>query len=124
MVVTSRIRFGSKLRRKNYITVAGGNRRASTLCSNIQIGYWKLARTYIRTKICQISYWVASSILSQRNSAAQVRAVKRFILVAQGCEFLGNYNGLFMIMMAFQIHAISRLMDTWEVRNHTCFEHC
>ncbi len=63
----------------------------------------------------QVSYWVASNILCQKSASTQLRAVNRFILIAQWCEQMGNYNSLMEILGGFHLWAVSRLKRTWNL---------
>ena len=67
----------------------------------------------------QVSSWVASHVLSQTFQTHRARAAQRFILIAEWCERLGNYNALMEILGGFNLWCISRLRKSWPVRNPT-----
>lgn len=65
----------------------------------------------------QVSYWVASNILAQKTAATQSRALNRYVLIAQWCEQLGNFNSLMGILGGFHLWCISRLRKVFNVWN-------
>lgn len=56
-----------------------------------------------------LASWVASNILSQRNKKTQTKALTHFILVAQFCEQIGNFNTMNAVISGFDLWCISRL---------------
>lgn len=61
----------------------------------------------------QISYWVATEVLTKQDRKTQVKIIKKFIKTAYICYHLGNFNSMMEILSGLNNISISRLKDTW-----------
>lgn len=61
----------------------------------------------------EITNWIASLILAQKTPSIGSKVLKKFILIAQACEQLGNYNTVMEILGAFNLWAINRLKNLY-----------
>jgi hypothetical protein len=57
----------------------------------------------------QISYWVATEILTKQDRKTQVKIIKKFIKTAYICFHLGNFNSMMEILSGLNNISISRL---------------
>lgn len=62
----------------------------------------------------QVSSWVATEIVRQEKLKDRVSYVKQFILIAQKCRELGNFNATMEILSGLQNSSVFRLRKTWE----------
>lgn len=62
----------------------------------------------------RMTFWVASTILSQQDIKQRCLLVKHFILVADRCRGLNNFNSLMSILAALNSAPVSRLSRTWD----------
>ncbi|EGC38273.1 hypothetical protein DICPUDRAFT_53443 [Dictyostelium purpureum] len=62
----------------------------------------------------QVSSWVATEILRQEKLKDRVSYIKRFILLAQKCRELNNFNATMEILSGLQNSSVYRLRKTWE----------
>ncbi|EGG23398.1 leucine-rich repeat-containing protein [Cavenderia fasciculata] len=61
-----------------------------------------------------VSIWVATEVVRAEKIKERVSIVKRFILVAQKCREIGNFNGCMEILSGLQQTSVYRLSKTWE----------
>ncbi|GAM23342.1 hypothetical protein SAMD00019534_065170 [Acytostelium subglobosum LB1] len=61
-----------------------------------------------------VSVWVATEIVRTEKLKERVGVVKRFIIIAQKCREMGNFNGCMEILSGLQNSAVYRLSKTWE----------
>ena len=57
--------------------------------------------------------WIITQILSEFDIKERAKIIKFFILVAQKCKELSNYDGVMSIIGALQTCSIDRLKKTW-----------
>lgn len=60
-----------------------------------------------------VSGWVASSIVTQSDFRRRSSLLKKFIIIAQKCRSIGNYNTLMEVMAGLNNGAVRRLKNTW-----------
>ncbi|ORY93827.1 ras guanine nucleotide exchange factor domain-containing protein [Syncephalastrum racemosum] len=63
----------------------------------------------------QVTAWVTDSILSKDEVKKRGAVVKHWILVAERCRYLNNFNTCMAILSAFDNSSIGRLKRTWEL---------
>lgn len=63
----------------------------------------------------QVTAWVTDSILSKEEVKKRAGVLKHWILVAERCRLLNNYNTCMAILSAFDNGSIGRLKRTWEL---------
>lgn len=63
----------------------------------------------------QITAWVTDSILSKEETKRRASVLKHWILVAERCRSLNNFNTCMAILSAFDNGSIGRLKRTWEL---------
>ncbi|KAJ3249779.1 hypothetical protein HK104_007561 [Borealophlyctis nickersoniae] len=63
----------------------------------------------------QVTGWVASSIVSERDIKKRAQLIKQFILIADRCQSLNNFNTLMSILAGLNSAPIHRLKRTWEL---------
>ncbi|KAI8364223.1 ras guanine nucleotide exchange factor domain-containing protein [Blakeslea trispora] len=63
----------------------------------------------------QVTAWVTDSILSKDNVKKRATVMKHWILVAERCRSLQNFNTCMAILSAFDNGSIGRLKRTWEL---------
>lgn len=61
-----------------------------------------------------VSYWVATEIVMQTELRKRVATLKKFVLIAEHLESIGNFNGVMEIIGGLNLFAVSRLKATWE----------
>ncbi|EFA85873.1 Ras guanine nucleotide exchange factor [Heterostelium album PN500] len=61
-----------------------------------------------------VSNWVATEIVRTEKLKERVSVVKRFIIIAQKCRDIGNFNGCMEILSGLQNASVYRLSKTWE----------
>eukprot|EP01133_Synstelium_polycarpum_P017494 gene17494-20872_t len=61
-----------------------------------------------------VSIWVATEVVRAEKLKDRVTVVKRFILIAQKCRDMGNFNGCMEILSGLQNSSVFRLSKTWE----------
>ncbi|EPZ36032.1 Guanine-nucleotide dissociation stimulator CDC25 domain-containing protein [Rozella allomycis CSF55] len=59
-------------------------------------------------------YWIGSEIVGLDNPKQRANLIKLFILTADQCRQLNNFNSLKMILAALNSSSIQRLKKTWE----------
>ncbi|TPX32233.1 hypothetical protein SmJEL517_g04638 [Synchytrium microbalum] len=77
-----------------------------------------LVSVNIRNMIAQsnkITGWVASNILSERDIKKRALMIKHFIMIAERCRALNNFNSLMSILAGLQSSPIHRLRRTWDL---------
>ncbi|KAF9913476.1 hypothetical protein BX616_009970 [Lobosporangium transversale] len=57
--------------------------------------------------------WVTTVILKTTDLEMRVKVVEKFIRIAQICYYHSNFSTLTQIMLALQVHEVSRLTRTW-----------
>jgi hypothetical protein len=62
----------------------------------------------------QISYWIATQIVTQVNLKDRISVLKKIILVAEACESFRNYNSAMAILCGLNLSAVNRLRKTWK----------
>ncbi|KAI9218435.1 ras guanine nucleotide exchange factor domain-containing protein [Blastocladiella britannica] len=62
----------------------------------------------------QVSYWVATEVVTQPEVATRVKVIERMIKVAKVCRRERNYNTLVAIVAGLNNSAVTRLKQTWE----------
>ncbi|KAG2220167.1 hypothetical protein INT45_013865, partial [Circinella minor] len=65
----------------------------------------------------QVTAWVTDSILSKDEVKKRAAVVKHWIVVAEKCRLLNNYNTCMAILSAFDNSSIGRMKRTWELMN-------
>ncbi|KAL5037234.1 hypothetical protein RTP6_004701 [Batrachochytrium dendrobatidis] len=63
----------------------------------------------------QISFWIATNIVTQETPKARMNIIKYFVQVAMHCRELNNLTGVTTIIGALSMSPISRLHKTWKV---------
>ncbi|KAG2178988.1 hypothetical protein INT43_001837, partial [Umbelopsis isabellina] len=63
----------------------------------------------------QVTAWVSDSILSHHEAKKRAAILKHWVLVAERCRTLGNFNTCMAVLSAFDNSAIGRLKRTWEI---------
>lgn len=63
----------------------------------------------------QVTAWVSDSILSHHEAKKRAAILKHWVLVAERCRQLGNFNTCMAVLSAFDNSAIGRLKRTWEI---------
>ncbi|KAG1050442.1 hypothetical protein G6F43_007285 [Rhizopus delemar] len=63
----------------------------------------------------QITAWVTDSILTMEEVKKRATVLKHWILVADRCRMLNNFNTCMAILSAFDNGSIGRLRRTWEL---------
>ncbi|KAI1319804.1 hypothetical protein EDD11_003189 [Mortierella claussenii] len=58
-------------------------------------------------------HWVSTEILKTTDLDMRVKVVEKFIRIAQTCYNHSNFSSLTQIMLALQVHEVSRLNRTW-----------
>lgn len=61
----------------------------------------------------EVSYWVASEIVSVKNLKNRVEVLKRFILLADHTRQLNNFSTMMEIIVGLNLAAVQRLEKTW-----------
>ncbi|ELR19028.1 RasGEF domain containing protein [Acanthamoeba castellanii str. Neff] len=69
--------------------------------------------TRIIERFNQVSYWVATCILTQSSIEKQALIISKFIRLALDLFKLHNYNGVAEITSALHNSAVQRLRQTW-----------
>lgn len=80
--------------------------------------YWienRCTITVLLSRANEITNWIAGMILSQKDTDIQARVLRKFILIAEFCEKLGNYNTLMEILSTLDLWAINRLKGLWKL---------
>lgn len=72
-----------------------------------------IALSKMEERVNNISYWVASNILTQRTTSSQVKVIRYFLSIAQLCEQLGNLHSTNAIMVSLYLNPIQRLAKIW-----------
>ncbi|KJE89917.1 hypothetical protein CAOG_009414 [Capsaspora owczarzaki ATCC 30864] len=62
----------------------------------------------------RLSFWVASAILSEDAVKARAKVVAHFIMVAEKCRSLNNFNAVMAVLAGMSNAAVYRLKKTWE----------
>ncbi|KAI8058987.1 ras guanine nucleotide exchange factor domain-containing protein [Gongronella butleri] len=62
----------------------------------------------------QVTSWVTDSILSKEELKKRSNILKHWIMVAEKCRLLHNYNTCMAILSAFDNSSVGRLKRTWE----------
>lgn len=60
-----------------------------------------------------VSGWVASTIVSQSDLRRRTTLLKKYIIIAQKCRSIANYNTLMEVMAGLNNGAVRRLKLTW-----------
>ncbi|KAI9260692.1 ras guanine nucleotide exchange factor domain-containing protein [Phascolomyces articulosus] len=63
----------------------------------------------------QVTAWVTDSILSKDEVKKRAAVVKHWVVVAEKCRLLNNYNTCMAILSAFDNSSIGRMKRTWEL---------
>ncbi|KAL6068111.1 hypothetical protein QOT17_008359 [Balamuthia mandrillaris] len=63
----------------------------------------------------RVSFWVATTIVTCRDLVARVSLLKRFLILAERCRELRNFNTLMVILGGLNLHPVSRLKRTWKM---------
>lgn len=61
----------------------------------------------------EVSYWVASEIVSVENLKNRVEVVKRFITIAEYVRQLNNFSTMMEIVVGLNLASVQRLEKTW-----------
>jgi hypothetical protein len=79
----------------------------------------------LRSKIAEITqrfertaYWVASEILSATDIQIRRAILEKFILAAEQCFLLNNFNGTMAMLAGLNNGAVTRLKHTWAELNY------
>ncbi|KAJ3051072.1 hypothetical protein HK097_007952, partial [Rhizophlyctis rosea] len=62
----------------------------------------------------QVTGWVAAAILSEKDVKKRAQLIKQFILIADRCRHLNNFNTLMSILAGLNSAPIHRLKRTWD----------
>jgi len=62
----------------------------------------------------KVSYWVATRIVRELDQKRRTSLLKRFIILAEKCAELNNYNTLMEILAGLNLHPVQRLKETWK----------
>uniref|UniRef100_A0A671TVB3 Rap guanine nucleotide exchange factor (GEF) 5a n=1 Tax=Sparus aurata TaxID=8175 RepID=A0A671TVB3_SPAAU len=68
----------------------------------------------------EVQQWVMSEVLMCVSLNKRVQLLKKFIKIAAHCKAQRNLNSAFAIIMGLNTAAVSRLNQTWEVRERVC----
>ncbi|KAL6072418.1 Ras guanine nucleotide exchange factor [Balamuthia mandrillaris] len=63
----------------------------------------------------KVSYWVATRIVRETDLKRRTSLVKRFIILAEKCAELNNFNTLMEVLAGLNLHPVQRLKQTWSV---------
>ncbi|KAI7872904.1 ras guanine nucleotide exchange factor domain-containing protein [Spinellus fusiger] len=63
----------------------------------------------------QVTAWVTDSILSKEDIKKRAAVLKHWVLVAEKCRILNNYNTCMAILSSFDNSSVGRLRRTWEL---------
>lgn len=61
----------------------------------------------------KVSYWVATRIVREVDLKRRTSLLKRFIILAEKCSELNNYNTLMEVLAGLNLHPVQRLKATW-----------
>ncbi|KAL6072419.1 Ras guanine nucleotide exchange factor, variant 2 [Balamuthia mandrillaris] len=61
----------------------------------------------------KVSYWVATRIVRETDLKRRTSLVKRFIILAEKCAELNNFNTLMEVLAGLNLHPVQRLKQTW-----------
>eukprot|EP00005_Dracoamoeba_jomungandri_P003031 CAMPEP_0174260506 /NCGR_PEP_ID=MMETSP0439-20130205/9795_1 /TAXON_ID=0 /ORGANISM="Stereomyxa ramosa, Strain Chinc5" /LENGTH=463 /DNA_ID=CAMNT_0015344761 /DNA_START=92 /DNA_END=1483 /DNA_ORIENTATION=+ len=61
----------------------------------------------------KVSYWVATRIVRENDLKRRTSLLKRFIILAEKCAELNNYNTLMEVLAGLNLHPVQRLKGTW-----------
>eukprot|EP01117_Protostelium_nocturnum_P020403 TRINITY_DN9158_c0_g1_i1.p1 TRINITY_DN9158_c0_g1~~TRINITY_DN9158_c0_g1_i1.p1 ORF type:complete len:686 (-),score=216.76 TRINITY_DN9158_c0_g1_i1:182-2239(-) len=61
-------------------------------------------------KFNQVSYWVATEILTCNDAKTQVKTIKRFIKLGQYCRKINSFNSMTAIIAGLNLHSVSSLV--------------
>eukprot|EP01087_Luapelamoeba_hula_P007254 TRINITY_DN1766_c0_g1_i1.p1 TRINITY_DN1766_c0_g1~~TRINITY_DN1766_c0_g1_i1.p1 ORF type:complete len:560 (+),score=114.31 TRINITY_DN1766_c0_g1_i1:215-1894(+) len=62
----------------------------------------------------KVSYWVATRIVRETDQKRRTSLLKRFIILAEKCAELNNYNTLMEVLAGLNLHPVQRLKETWK----------
>jgi len=62
----------------------------------------------------KVSYWVATRIVREPDQKKRTSLLKRFIILAEKCAELNNYNTLMEVLAGLNLHPVQRLKETWK----------
>eukprot|EP01132_Coremiostelium_polycephalum_P003684 gene3684-4589_t len=62
----------------------------------------------------RVANWVATEVVTTPHPKKRVEVLKRFILVAEYCKKINNFNTLMEIVSGLNNCAVSRLKETWK----------
>ncbi|KAL0077687.1 ras guanine nucleotide exchange factor domain-containing protein, partial [Phycomyces blakesleeanus] len=65
----------------------------------------------------QVTAWVTDSILSKDDVRKRAVVVKHWVVIAEKCRLLNNYNTCMAILSSFDNSSVGRLRRTWELMN-------
>ncbi|KAI9101686.1 ras guanine nucleotide exchange factor domain-containing protein [Phlyctochytrium arcticum] len=79
------------------------------------------------TDLCslKITGWVASSILLEKDIKKRAQIMKQFILIADRCRSMNNFNTLMSVLAGLNSAPIHRLKRTWDLlsaRSHAALD--
>lgn len=58
-------------------------------------------------------YWVATEVVTEKNSLKRARMIKQFLKIAVYCQSCNNFNSMFSILSGLANPSLKRLDDTW-----------
>jgi hypothetical protein len=61
----------------------------------------------------KVSYWVATRIVRESDLKRRCSILKRFIIMAERCAELNNFNTLMEVLAGLNLYPIQRLKQTW-----------
>eukprot|EP01089_Gocevia_fonbrunei_P018630 TRINITY_DN6356_c0_g2_i2.p1 TRINITY_DN6356_c0_g2~~TRINITY_DN6356_c0_g2_i2.p1 ORF type:complete len:489 (-),score=102.42 TRINITY_DN6356_c0_g2_i2:55-1521(-) len=61
----------------------------------------------------KVSFWVATRIVRERDIKRRTSLLKRFIILADKCRELNNFNTLMEVLAGLNLHPVQRLKQTW-----------
>jgi len=61
----------------------------------------------------KVSYWVATRIVRETDLKRRCSLLKRFIILAEKCAELNNFNTLMEVLAGLNLYPIQRLKQTW-----------
>lgn len=62
----------------------------------------------------KVSYWVATRIVRETDLKRRCSLLKRFIILAEKCAELNNFNTLMEVLAGLNLYPIQRLKQTWQ----------
>eukprot|EP01088_Endostelium_zonatum_P014277 TRINITY_DN3065_c0_g1_i1.p1 TRINITY_DN3065_c0_g1~~TRINITY_DN3065_c0_g1_i1.p1 ORF type:complete len:564 (-),score=87.49 TRINITY_DN3065_c0_g1_i1:81-1772(-) len=61
----------------------------------------------------KVSFWVGTRIVREKDIKKRTSLLKRFIILADKCRELNNFNTLMEVLAGLNLHPVQRLKQTW-----------